>query len=403
MSTTITLKGLTKTFPGSAPGAGGVPTTAVDHVDLRIESGELFFLLGPSGCGKTTMLRMIAGFIEPSGGQIMFEPTGQPSRDVTYLPPNKRNTGMVFQSYALWPHMTVAQNVAFGLNIRKVPAAERDRRVADALKMVRMEQYGPRKPNQLSGGQQQRVALARALVIRPDVLLLDEPLSNLDAKLRLELRSEIRRICKEAGAGGPPLRGGSGSEPVFQDEKEETGRRGAADHPGGITTIYVTHDQKEALSIADRVAIVNQGKIVQMGAPAELYRRPRSRFVAEFLGETNFVPGQIVGEEHGKTVVQTALGKLVSSAVSPDVGSATRDVLCSIRPEALRVNAPDGMNSIPGTVAESVYLGETAQLEVEAAGGVRLRVAALNPGTTSRAGERVMLGVAAEDVVVVAG
>ena len=384
MSTTITLKGLTKTFPGSAPGAGGVPTTAVDHVDLRIESGELFFLLGPSGCGKTTMLRMIAGFIEPTGGQILFQsalPSGEAPegsatslpRDVTYLPPNKRNTGMVFQSYALWPHMTVAQNVAFGLNIRKVPAAERDRRVADALKMVRMEQYGARKPNQLSGGQQQRVALARALVIRPDVLLLDEPLSNLDAKLRLELRSEIRRICKQAGTSG------------------------------GITTIYVTHDQKEALSIADRVAIVNQGKIVQMGAPAELYRRPRSRFVAEFLGETNFVPGQIVGEEHGKTVVQTALGKLVSATVSPDVVSGTREVVCSIRPEALRVNAPDGMNSIPGTVAESVYLGETAQLEVEAAGGVRLRVAALNPGTVSRAGERVMLGVSAEDVVVVAG
>ena len=384
MSTTITLKGLTKTFPGSAPGAGGVPTTAVDHVDLRIESGELFFLLGPSGCGKTTMLRMIAGFIEPTGGQILFQsalPSGEAPegsatslpRDVTYLPPNKRNTGMVFQSYALWPHMTVAQNVAFGLNIRKVPAAERDRRVADALKMVRMEQYGARKPNQLSGGQQQRVALARALVIRPDVLLLDEPLSNLDAKLRLELRSEIRRICKQAGPSG------------------------------GITTIYVTHDQKEALSIADRVAIVNQGKIVQMGAPAELYRRPRSRFVAEFLGETNFVPGQIVGEEHGKTVVQTALGKLVSATVSPDVVSGTREVVCSIRPEALRVNAPDGMNSIPGTVAESVYLGETAQLEVEAAGGVRLRVAALNPGTVSRAGERVMLGVSAEDVVVVAG
>ena len=384
MSTTITLKGLTKTFPGSAPGAGGVPTTAVDHVDLRIESGELFFLLGTSGCGKTTMLRMIAGFIEPTGGQILFQsalPSGEAPegsatslpRDVTYLPPNKRNTGMVFQSYALWPHMTVAQNVAFGLNIRKVPAAERDRRVADALKMVRMEQYGARKPNQLSGGQQQRVALARALVIRPDVLLLDEPLSNLDAKLRLELRSEIRRICKQAGTSG------------------------------GITTIYVTHDQKEALSIADRVAIVNHGKIVQMGAPAELYRRPRSRFVAEFLGETNFVPGQIVGEEHGKTVVQTALGKLVSATVSPDVVSGTREVVCSIRPEALRVNAPDGMNSIPGTVAESVYLGETAQLEVEAAGGVRLRVAALNPGTVSRAGERVMLGVSAEDVVVVAG
>ncbi len=374
MSTTITLKGLTKTFPGSAPGAGGVPTTAVDHVDLRIESGELFFLLGPSGCGKTTMLRMIAGFIEPTSGQILFEPTGQPSRDVTFLPPNKRNTGMVFQSYALWPHMTVAQNVAFGLNIRKVPAAERDRRVAEALTMVRMEQYGARKPNQLSGGQQQRIALARALVIRPDVLLLDEPLSNLDAKLRLELRSEIRRICKEAVGGS---------------------QKGS-----GITTIYVTHDQKEALSIADRVAIVNQGRIVQMGPPAELYRSPRSRFVAEFLGETNLIPGQLLGDEGGKIVVQTKIGKLVAATVSPDVRDGTKNVLCSIRPEALRLNAPDGMNTLYGRVTESMYLGETAQLEVEVSGDVRLRVAALNPAGLSRAGERVTLAAAPEDVVV---
>ncbi len=409
MSTTIILKGLTKTFPGSAPGAGGVPTTAVDHVDLRIESGELFFLLGPSGCGKTTMLRMIAGFIEPTSGQILFQsapPSGEasegggtpPPRDVTYLAPNKRNTGMVFQSYALWPHMTVGQNVAFGLNIRKVSAGERDKRVADALRMVRMEQYAARKPNQLSGGQQQRVALARALVIRPDVLLLDEPLSNLDAKLRLELRGEIRRICKSAGPGGPPRRGGEGGD--VGQEKESRG--GAAGHPG-ITTIYVTHDQKEALSIADRVAIVHQGKIVQMGAPAELYRRPRTRFVAEFLGETNFLPGEMLGEEHGKTVVQTALGKLVSTTVSPEVASGARGVVCSIRPEALRVNAPDGTNLVHGRVAESVYLGETAQLEVEATGDVRLRVAALNPGTMSRTGERVTLGVAPEDVVVLAG
>jgi iron(III) transport system ATP-binding protein len=289
---------------------------------------------------------------------------------VTYLPPNKRNTGMVFQSYALWPHMTVGQNVAFGLNIRKVPAEERDRRVLEALKMVRMEQYGARKPNQLSGGQQQRVALARALVIRPDVLLLDEPLSNLDAKLRLELRGEIRRICKEAGEGK------------------------------GITTIYVTHDQKEALSIADRVAIVNQGRIVQMGAPAELYRRPRTRFVAEFLGETNFLPGQVMGEEGGKTIVQTALGKLVSASVSAEVANGTADVLVSIRPEALRVNAPDGTNTVYGRVAESVYLGETAQLDVEMAGDVRLRVAALNPGAGSRSGERITLAATPEDVVV---
>jgi iron(III) transport system ATP-binding protein len=383
MATTIEMKELTKTFPGSAPGAGGVPTTAVDHVSLRIEAGELFFLLGPSGCGKTTMLRMVAGFIEPTGGQILFDVGDGRTRDVTYLPPNKRNTGMVFQSYALWPHMTVAQNVGFGLGIRKVPAAEKERRVTEALRMVRMEQYATRKPNQLSGGQQQRVALARALVIRPDVLLLDEPLSNLDAKLRIELRSEIRRICKEVGDGAAP----SAESRV----------------PSGITTIYVTHDQKEALSIADRVAIVNQGKIVQMGPPAELYRRPRSRFVAEFLGETNFVEGEVIGEEGGKTAVRTGLGTLLSSAVSPEVGMGAARVTCSIRPEAFRVNAPDGVNTIMGRVVESMYLGETAQLEVECAGGVRVRVAALNPGMGTRAGEKVTLGVGAEDVVVLAG
>jgi iron(III) transport system ATP-binding protein len=389
MSTTITLKDLTKTFAGSAPGSGGAPLTVVDHVSLRIEAGELFFLLGPSGCGKTTMLRMIAGFIEPTGGQIVFETPGGESRDVTFLPPNKRNTGMVFQSYALWPHMTVAQNVAFGLNIRKVEAGERDRRVTDALKMVRMEQYGARKPNQLSGGQQQRVALARALVIRPDVLLLDEPLSNLDAKLRIELRSEIRRICKEAGQS---------SESRVQNET----RHGVSGYPsGGITTIYVTHDQKEALSIADRVAIVNGGKIVQMGAPVELYRRPRNAFVAEFLGETNFIPGTIIGTEGSTTVVQTALGRLVSSVVSADVTGDS--VACSVRPEAWRIGTPDGMNTVFGNVEESVYLGETAQLSVAVQGGVKLRVAALNPGVGTRAGESVTLGVSAEDVVVVAG
>jgi iron(III) transport system ATP-binding protein len=267
--------------------------------------------------------------------------------------------------------MSVAQNVGFGLSIRRVPPTERERRVLEALKMVRMEAYAARRPNQLSGGQQQRVALARALVIRPDVLLLDEPLSNLDAKLRIELRGEIRRICKEAGPGG-----------------------------GGITTIYVTHDQKEALSIADRVAIVNQGRIVQMGPPAELYRRPRTRFVAEFLGETNFVPGKLAGQENGKMVVQTALGRLVCGSVSPDVAPGAEQVVCSIRPEALRVDSPDGTNAVQGRVAESVYLGETAQLEVEAPGNVRLRVAALNPGTASRAGERVTIAAAPEDVVV---
>ena len=227
MSTPITIRDLRKVFG---------KTVAVDQINLDIKAGDLFFLLGPSGCGKTTLLRMIAGFTDPTGGSIRFG-----DRDVTHTPPNKRNTGMVFQGYALWPHMTVEQNVAFGLGVRKVPTAEKSRRVAEALRAVRMEQYALRKPNELSGGQQQRVALARALVIEPTVLLLDEPLSNLDAKLRLEMRSEIKRICKQAK----------------------------------ITGIYVTHDQKEALSMADAVAVLNQGLVVQTGGPRDLYDRCR--------------------------------------------------------------------------------------------------------------------------------
>ena len=369
MTTAIQLTSLTKRFP--APGGG--TTTAVDAVTLQIQPGELFFLLGPSGCGKTTLLRMIAGFIEPTSGSILFEPGGMPARDVTFLPPNKRNTGMVFQSYALWPHMSVAKNVAFGLEIRKVPPAQRDQRVKEALEVVRMGQYAERKPNQLSGGQQQRVALARALVVRPDVLLLDEPLSNLDAKLRLELRSEIRRICKQAGADGH-----------------------------SITTIYVTHDQKEALSMADRVAIVSQGKIEQLGGPAELYRRPRSRFVAEFLGETNFVPcDNVAGESNGAGAVQTPLGRLASAHITPEAVAAGKGV-CSVRPEALHVGRAGEPNTFEARILETVYLGETAQWTVEAAGGTRLKVAALNPGLDSGAGRTLCLGAHPEDIVVLA-
>jgi iron(III) transport system ATP-binding protein len=367
MSTTITLTDLTKQFPGSAPGAGGVPTTAVDRVNLTIEAGELFFLLGPSGCGKTTLLRMIAGFIEPTAGSIVFTTADGRKRDVTYLPANKRNTGMVFQSYALWPHMTVAQNVAFGLSVRKTPGDERDRRVAEALKTVRMDAYATRKPNQLSGGQQQRVALARALVIRPDVLLLDEPLSNLDAKLRIELRSEIRRICKQAG----------------------------------MTAIYVTHDQKEALSMADRVAIVSGGKVVQVGAPAELYRRPATRFVAEFLGETNFLAGQVVERTGTGLKVRTGAGVLTAGVVSPLLDAAARDVLLSVRPEALRPAAGSEANALSGRVVESVYLGETAQLDVELADRSRLRVATLNPAAAGYQGQNMSLAATPEDVVAV--
>jgi iron(III) transport system ATP-binding protein len=211
-------------------------TVALNGISLRIEPGELFFLLGPSGCGKTTLLRNIAGFYIPDEGRILFG-----DEDVTNLPPHKRNTGMMFQSYALWPHMTVAKNVAFGLEERRVPQAEIRQRVQAALESVQMGPYAERKIAQLSGGQQQRVALARALVIRPRCVLLDEPLSNLDARLRLEMRSEIRRVCKE----------------------------------NGLTAIYVTHDQKEALSISDRMAVLEDGRIAQIGTPEQVYRRPK--------------------------------------------------------------------------------------------------------------------------------
>ena len=350
MPLAIGIRNLTKTF-GSGPSAA----TAVDNVTLDIAPGELFFLLGPSGCGKTTLLRMIAGFIEPTSGQILFD-----GRDVASLPPNKRNTGMVFQSYALWPHMTVEGNVGFGLNIRKVAAAPRKDRVREALNAVRMGHLTKRKPNQLSGGQQQRVALARALVIRPGVLLLDEPLSNLDAKLRIELRSEIRRICKEAGT----------------------------------TAVYVTHDQKEALSMADRVAIMDRGRVVQVGGPDELYRRPRNSFVAEFLGETNFLEGTVIESESGKSVIETPAGRFVSRGTSAK-GAA---VSLSIRPEALRLVEPKA-GSIEGRVVGSTYLGEMTQYIVEA-GGKRMRVAGLNPRNVIENGRLVSLAFDPEDVVV---
>src|SRR5450432_3815732 len=243
--------------------------TALHGLDLLINPGELFFLLGPSGCGKTTLLRCMAGFYIPEEGRIFFG-----DEDVTQLAPHKRNTGMMFQSYALWPHMTVAENVAFGLEERKVPKAEIRTKVGEALESVHMGSYAERRPNQLSGGQQQRVALARALVIRPRCLLLDEPLSNLDARLRLEMRSEIRRVCKE-----------------FK-----------------LTTVYVTHDQKEALSISDRMAILDGGRILQVGTPQEIYRRPSRKTVADFIGETDFIEGEVLSAQGDRAIVETRIG-----------------------------------------------------------------------------------------------
>ena len=337
----LTIENLTKRFGDMV---------ALHALSLRIEPGEIFVLLGPSGCGKTTLLRSIAGFYTPESGRILFG-----DEDVTRVPPYLRNTGMMFQSYALWPHMTVAQNVAFGLEERKVSARETAERVAAALASVKMEALGERRIHQLSGGQQQRVALARALVIRPRCLLLDEPLSNLDARLRLEMRGEIRRVCKEFG----------------------------------LTAIYVTHDQKEALSIADRMAILEAGHLRQTGTPAEVYRHPHSRFVADFMGETNFLDGKIRAVNGTSVVVETGLREFAATlgghGWQPRAGDGCT---LSIRPESWRLATQAGApNEVAGRLTERVYLGEMAQYRF-AAGPHALKVFELNPRFVELSPER---------------
>ena len=350
--TPIALRGLTKRFG---------KTVAVNAVDLDIASGALFFLLGPSGCGKTTLLRMIAGFTEPNAGTIHFG-----DKDVTEVPANKRNCGMVFQNYALWPHMTVRQNVAFGLDVRKIAASEKVHLIAKALQTVQMSPYADRKPNELSGGQQQRVALARAMVIEPTVLLLDEPLSNLDAKLRLEMRSGIRQICKDAG----------------------------------ITAVYVTHDQKEALSMADEIAVLNEGRVVQVGRAHDLYQRPNSRFVADFLGETNFILAQIVGREGNEVILECPAGKM-RSGVFPDDLPTTGNVTCSIRPEAITFTGNDAStNCFEARRDQIIYLGEMAQHRLNAGGSLSIKVFELNPQSSNGQTESVRIVFQPSDVVI---
>ncbi|RYD24150.1 MAG: ABC transporter ATP-binding protein, partial [Verrucomicrobiaceae bacterium] len=296
---------------------------ALDGVSLTVGLGELFFLLGASGCGKTTLLRCIAGLETPTSGRIHFG-----DREVTDMPPHKREAALVFQSYALWPHLTVSQNIAFGLEERKVPKAEIRRRVEEALEMVKLPGYGGRSIDQMSGGQQQRVSLARALVVKPKCLLLDEPLSNLDAQLRIEMRREIRRIVKD----------------------------------NGLTAIYVTHDQEEALAMADRMAVLTHGKIGQIGTPEEIYRSPHTAYVAGFIGETNIITGQVVEQQAGYCIVKTDGGPLVGrvgdGAWIPSPGDPAS---VSIRPEAWRLKQVDGENVLAGTVIDRTYLGQRIQ------------------------------------------
>lgn len=354
----ITLSNVSKSF-------GSV--TALKEVTLRVEPGELFFLLGPSGCGKTTLLRHLAGFYTPDSGQIWFG-----DREVTRVPPHQRNTAMVFQSYALWPHLTVERNVAFGLEERKLDKFDIEELAAAALKMVKLdvEQYGRRKITELSGGQQQRVALARALVVRPNILLLDEPLSNLDTRLRLEMREEIRALVKQTG----------------------------------LTAVYVTHDQKEALSVADRLAVMDQGQIVQVGTPPEMYRDPRSMFVASFMGEVNFIEGEVIRETSREHLwaVKTASGLFWGRRTDPEWFPRPGDqVTVCIRPESWRLEIyPEYKNCVSGRFRRAIYLGDTAQYELETENVGIIRLAESNPRTLHAIDGRLCHAVAHDDDVV---
>ena len=326
----ISLRSLSKRF-------GEV--TAVDRLDLELPEGELVALLGPSGCGKTTTLRMVAGFETPTEGRILLG-----DRDVTRLPPERRDCGMVFQNYALFPHMTVAENVAFGLQMRGVAKAEANQRVTRILEKVGLKGMTGRRPRQLSGGQQQRTALARALVINPAVLLLDEPLANLDAKLREEMRFYIRSLQRE-----------------FH-----------------ITTLYVTHDQAEALVLADRIAVMIDGRLQQLGTPEELYRRPLNAAVATFVGLTNLLPGRVVAVKDGQVDFESPAGLLRGRG--PGSLSSGAPAWLSVRPEDLGLQPPgsgaDGQNQVRGVVRERAFLGNIADYRVEAPGELLLRVQA---------------------------
>jgi putative spermidine/putrescine transport system ATP-binding protein len=320
----------------------------VKDLSLEVAQGEFVVLLGPSGCGKTTTLRMIAGFVDPTSGRITLG-----GRDVTTLPPWRRNTGLVFQSYALFPHLSVDENVAFGLRMRKVPTAEMHSRVVEALRLVRLEGFGERLPRELSGGQQQRVALARALAFRPDVLLLDEPLSNLDAKLREEVRVEIRELQQKLG----------------------------------LTTIMVTHDQDEALSMADRLVVMARGEARQIGTQRDLYERPAGRFVASFVGRSNFLDGEVTTD--GAFV---SAGGLRISCTGQKAGKGT----LAIRPEAVSVgaDATDLDNSFEGVVEYISYLGSVLDVRVRLSPQDRIIVQIANrlDRDLPKAGERLSVG-----------
>jgi ABC-type Fe3+/spermidine/putrescine transport system ATPase subunit len=331
---TVRVENISKQFRNA-----GVDERAVDDVSLTVDAGEFFFLLGPSGCGKTTLLRMIAGLTEPTAGRVFLD-----SDDVTDVPVDRRATSLVFQNYALWPHMTVTQNVQFGPRMQRLPRRQRLTRTERMLELVQMTDYAKRKPVQLSGGQQQRVALARALAAQPACLLLDEPLSNLDAKLRLEMRSSLRSLVKEAG----------------------------------MTAIYVTHDQTEALSMADRIAVMQAGQVRQVGTPMEVYTHPATRFVADFLGEANFIEGTLA-QAGSPAQVETPAGMLIAPA-SPEGLCSGMEVTCCVRPEWIELLGADANEEADtsgrfrATVTGRVFLGEVAQLTMRLTSGEAWKV-----------------------------
>jgi iron(III) transport system ATP-binding protein len=317
------------------------PLEVVSRAGFSIGEGELFTLLGPSGCGKTTLLRLVAGFYAPDEGEVRFDDVR-----VNEMPPHERGIGMVFQNYALWPHMTVFQNVAYGLKLRKIGRAEIEDRVKGALGKVQLAGLGDRYPGQLSGGQQQRVALARALVLNPKILLLDEPLSNLDAKIRIQVRAEIRKLQKELG----------------------------------ITTVYVTHDQEEALTLSDRIAVLNQGKLFQVGAPRELYERPANRFVADFIGINNLIDGTVrtVDAAGGRLTVASVLGEL-GALPNAELRVGDKCVIC-VRPENVAFGAVAGeRNLVKGAIAFAAYLGNTLRYDVDLGQGVTFKADIKDP------------------------
>jgi putative spermidine/putrescine transport system ATP-binding protein len=350
----LEIERLTKSFGGHQ---------VVQTVDLGIQRGEFVSFLGPSGCGKTTTLRMIAGFEEPSSGAIRIA-----DKDVTRLRPNERNVGMVFQSYALFPNMTVAQNVGFGLKVARRPASEIAPRVEEMLRLIKLPQLASRYPYQLSGGQQQRVALARALAIKPQVLLLDEPLSALDAKIRVALREEIKALQRALG----------------------------------ITTVYVTHDQEEALSMSDRIVVMSEGRVEQVGTPFEIYNHPRTRFVASFVGTLNILKARVLDPAAGRIAIdgqEVRAARGVADASAGDVRSV------ALRPEAVSLNGAGGeRNRLDGAIEEVSFLGSVVRVRVRFAESAISLDTFNSPGAPPpKHGEKVSVSFAPDDLLVLEG